>query len=53
MNKSLLLQALVILENLAIIAGTAYIVFWRDESGWWFLLAIALVSSIKKDEKPS
>jgi hypothetical protein len=22
----------------AIIFGTAYIVFWRYESGWWFLL---------------
>ena len=26
---------------------TAYVVFWRDASGWWFLLAI-LVSQLGK-----
>lgn len=23
---------------------TTYVVFWRDASGWWFLLAVLLVS---------
>jgi len=31
------------LYALAIIAGTAFLVFWRGESGWWFLLALLLL----------
>jgi hypothetical protein len=26
------------------IGGTAYLVFWRGHSGWWFLLAVMLSS---------
>jgi len=25
-----------------VIGGTAYVVFWKDQSGWWFALAICL-----------
>lgn len=28
----------------AMIGGCAYLVFWRDVSGWWFLLAMLLAS---------
>jgi len=30
-----------------IVGGTAYLVFWRDESGWWFALACLLMSPWK------
>lgn len=26
------------------IGGCAYLVFWRGESGWWFVLAIYLAA---------
>jgi len=32
------------LYNLAIIFGTAYLVFGLGHSGWWFLLAIILLA---------
>lgn len=35
-----------------IIGGCAYLVFWRGESGWWFLLAIML-SSLELKIKPA
>jgi hypothetical protein len=38
--------------HLAIWAGTAYVVFWRGESGWWFLLA-AFVSLMFSSVKSS
>lgn len=34
---------LTILYNVVILAGTSYLVFWRNASGWWFLLAILLL----------
>lgn len=30
--------------NGAIIAGTAYAVFWLGYSGWWWLLALVLMA---------
>lgn len=30
--------------DFAIIAGTAYVVFWLGFSGWWFLLAALFVN---------
>lgn len=39
--------------HLALWAGTAYIVFWRGESGWWFVLTLLvsmLFSSVKVGE---
>ena len=38
---------------LAILSGTAYLVFWRGESGWWFCLTILLCDGFrpKKEEK--
>jgi len=29
----------------SVIAGTSYLVFWEGHSGWWFLLAIFLMSA--------
>jgi hypothetical protein len=37
----------VLFYNLIIICGTAYLVFERGFSGWWFLLAIVLCASGK------
>lgn len=31
--------------NGAILVGTAYIVFWLGHSGWWWLLALVLMSA--------
>ena len=31
------------LWNFTVLIGTAYVVFGRGESGWWFLLAILLL----------
>jgi len=27
-----------------LIGGTSYIVFWKGQSGWWFLLTILFLS---------
>lgn len=35
---------------LGIMAGCGYIVFWRGESGWWFVLA-ALMTEISPEFK--
>ena len=29
------------------LGGTAYIVFWRGHSGWWFVPAIGLALSLR------
>jgi hypothetical protein len=31
--------------NVAVLATCTYVVFWRDASGWWFLLALLLCST--------
>jgi 4-hydroxybenzoate polyprenyltransferase len=28
-----------------ILAGCTYLVFWRDHSGWWYILAVLLMSA--------
>ena len=33
---------MILIYRAAILGTTAYVVFWLDRSGWWFLLAIAL-----------
>ena len=32
---------------LPIVAGVAYILFWKDQSAWWFLGALVLVESCR------
>jgi hypothetical protein len=34
-----------IVWDLGIIAGGAYVVFWRGRSGWWLLLALLITSA--------
>ena len=33
------------LFDILLIVGTSYIVFWKNQSGWWFALAIILGAS--------
>jgi len=33
-----------LLYNVFIIGGTAYLVFWKGQSGWWFILAMIFCS---------
>lgn len=35
----------IILWDGSILAGTTYLVFWMNESGWWYLLAMVLMST--------
>lgn len=28
-----------------VVGTTTYLVFWKDHSGWWYLLALALIQS--------
>lgn len=39
------------LWNAAVLGGTAYYVFERGHSGWWFLLACLLLQGWKPEEK--
>lgn len=32
---------------LLVMLGTAYIVFWRDHSGWWWVLAVVLMTAVR------
>lgn len=41
---------LLVWESL-VIGGCAYVVFWRGQSGWWFLLAVILSSGAYSPEK--
>ena len=34
-----------LIADLFILSGTAYIVFWLEYSGWWFLLTCLLLPS--------
>lgn len=38
--------ALNVLFAMIVLGFTAYVVFWLDRSGWWFLLAFIIVSSM-------
>lgn len=42
---ALLITAMVLLWDAALLFGCAYLVFWRGESGWWFVLACVLMYS--------
>ncbi len=33
--------------QLLMICGCAYVVFWKDRSGWWFALALLLATAIR------
>lgn len=36
--------------NLFVLGGTAYLVFERGHSGWWFLLALLLMQNVSEKE---
>lgn len=38
----------ILIWDVGLIAGCAYLVFYKGESGWWFLLAIFLAGSCLK-----
>ena len=38
------LAVLLVLQNIVVLGGTAYLVGWRDWSPWWFLFAATLVN---------
>ena len=50
MNKHTFDVAMVLCYNLAIIAGTVYLVEFYDWSPWWFLLTIICLLSFKTKE---
>ena len=39
-----------IVWDVGIMVGCAYIVFWKDQSGWWFLLAIFIAGTSYKPD---
>ena len=49
MNRSELVIILAVLaSNLIVLGGCAYAVFWLGHSGWWFLLAVLLLDTVKR-----
>ena len=50
MSKHTLDIALGLCYNLSIVAGTAYFVEFHNWSGWWFLLTLCFMVSIKTDD---
>lgn len=32
---------------LLVMTGAAYIVFWRGHSGWWWVLAVVLMTAVR------
>lgn len=47
MKISALRLAIVFLYCLAVLYGTGYMVFYKDASGWWFLLAACFMPSLE------
>lgn len=41
----------VLAYNAVLVFGTAYIVFWKGHSGWWFLLTIVFCATIETKEQ--
>ena len=42
-----MVTAVALLYNLALVAGTAYLVFWRGESAWCFLLTLLFMANVR------
>ena len=47
----IIVSLLVVAYDAFIISGCAYLVFWKGHSGWWFLLAVVLLKSVKNPEE--
>lgn len=43
--------ALVIVYNLALLAGASYLVYYRDASAWIYVLALVFAASWKTDKE--
>ena len=43
------LELIVAIRNMMILGCTAYVVFWKGHSPWWFLLAIILLERVEKN----
>lgn len=44
---------IVAVYDLALLAGCSYLVFWRGESAWWFLLVVLLFATASSKETHS
>lgn len=42
---------LVLLYNFSLVAGTVYLVGWKDWSGWWFLFTALLIVNYTVGDK--
>jgi hypothetical protein len=51
--NEIIMVLIVELYNLAILAGTAYLIVQYDWSPWWFLLSVLLLGNYKSVEKRS
>jgi hypothetical protein len=40
----------IVLYEALILGGCSYIVFWKDQNPWWFLLAVLLSMSAYKPD---
>ena len=47
MGKPTWVYLIAVAENVFLIGGCAYLVFWRGASPWWFLLAVTLLNTVK------
>jgi hypothetical protein len=45
----IIVSLLVVAYDAFLIGGCAYLVFWRGNSAWWFVLAVALLKSVESD----
>lgn len=46
----IIVSLLVLAYDAFIIGGCAYLVFWKEHSGWWFLLAVVLLESVETND---
>ena len=44
--------ALVIIYNLALLAGASYLVYYKDASAWLFILALIFAAGWKNGKEP-
>lgn len=49
--KHIIEIAIVIVYNLALLAGASYLVYYKDASAWLFVLAIIFAASWKSDKE--
>lgn len=47
--KDVLVSLVIVLFWCFVLAGTAYLVEWRNWSAWWFVPALILVAAVRYD----